>query len=392
MLKRSLKQLLLVNLENSSLSPQELAEKAGYASVGNFKKVLHDEKRDFGNFNGLLKVIRQLFPEKEYELMSEYASKIDPSKSNARQLVEYFDNNNLIADKRKLISRMLDSNNSTSRQFAEIYNIDDQYVSKDITFFEALSLFGGIKPKTSEVSVGLKLFRGYAFLDEQMFNMFDECIANLDLDIVNVSEDYFRESYYGRFMILSIITKIGKGLITEARALCVRVLHHVEDDYFKALASLHMGNTYMLESCEKASEYYNSGLWLAQDDRCDRVRNNLMKSLNFLYTLNGKEAKYLNFFSENPSDMHEVAFHYINVNKQPFKALEILNAINMETLNDFQKAFHHYYRGLIDGSVKNFSLSVTYFRKAGDHHYRGIPLLELQKMGIDTDIIQALAQ
>ena len=59
------------------------------------------EKREFGNFYGLVKLVQELFPKEEKQLMSEYASIVDPNKKTARCLLEYCEVNGLKSTKKR---------------------------------------------------------------------------------------------------------------------------------------------------------------------------------------------------------------------------------------------------------------------------------------------------
>lgn len=387
---KTLKQLILNKVEAEYGLTSKIAQQIGYSSGSALSKVLGDEKKEFEKFFALVKMVSILFPLEEVELMSDYALTLDINKRTARFMLEYLDQNRNTEVKRGLTRKMLTSKNVASREWAELYSIDDEYLANKITVSEALNRYGCLKSNSVEVQVGAKIFKAYCLLDEQAFGMLDEELLGLDMAIMRINEDYIREMYYSRYMILTIASKVAKSRMEEAREAANSILYTVTNSYYRALAYLHLGNSYLMESFEKANEIYNKGLAIATDKRCETVRDNLQRSSNFLHNLYGKTPKYLNIFSKHPADLHEVIFYYIK-HKQYFKAKELLNEINFDQLNDVQKAFNLYYRGLMGDSVKNFSRSIVYFKKAGEYHFRKFPLLELERLGIDADLIEALS-
>jgi hypothetical protein len=390
--KKTLKQLLLNKCEEQRGLSSKLAEIAQYSSGGNFVRVLKDPKKEFEKLHGLVDVVRYLFPNEEKELLGEYAITLDPNKMTARHMLEYLDQHRITNVKRTLINKMLNSTNEASKEWARLYDIDDSYVRKDLTFDETYNEYGGgYKPKSVETEVGAKLFKGYCLLDEQMFNILDQTIYGLEMKIMRITDDYIREMYYARFMILSIAVTVSKNRIDEARDMCHKMINNVNDNYYRALACLHLGNTYLLQSFETSNKIYVKGLEYANEDsRGEMVRLNLQRSINFLDNLYKKQPRYLNINSTHAADIHEIAFYYIQ-HKQYFKAKELLDKLDFDLLNDVQKAFNQYYRGLMGDSIKHFSRSITWFKKAGDFYFRSFPILELEKLGVDKNLIEALA-
>jgi hypothetical protein len=370
----------------------KLAQIAGYATAGGFKKPLLKEEKEFDKFYGLVDVVKHLFPDEEKQLMSDYALTLDPNNKSARYMLEYLDQHRLGDTKRKLIHRMLNCTNEASKEWARLYDIDDSYVRKDLTFDETFNEYGGgYKPKSLETEIGAKLFKGYCLLDEQMFNILDQTIYGLEMKIMRISNEYIREMYYSRFMVLSIAVTVSKNRIDEARDMCHKMINNVNDNYYRALACLHLGNTYLIQSYDTANEIYVKGLeYTSEDSRGELVRLNLQRSINFLDNLYKKQPRYLNINSTHAADIHEIAFYYIQ-QKQYFKAKELLDKLDFDLLNDVQKAFNQYYRGLIGDSIKHFSRSITWFKKAGDFYFRSFPILELEKLGVDKNLIEALA-
>jgi tetratricopeptide (TPR) repeat protein len=383
------KQTILNKLDDNKSISDKVAKAAGYSGSSAFRRVLNEESKEFDNIYGLIRATRLVMADDELEQLSNYALTLDVNKKLARYFLEYLEINRLNEAKRILLDRMLECSNSTSREWAEIYDIDDRYINGKITFIQAIEEYGFLKCKSDEVKVAITIFKSYCYLDHHMHNMLYQTILTLDFEIVSIKDEYIREMYYSRLMILQIANKVALNRLEEAREVCGKVLQLVEDQNYRAWAYLHLGNSFMLSDNEKAIECYKKGLELTNGHR-KIIRTHLISSINFVSNVWNKETPFLNFESELPSDKHEIAHMYIKKNKLE-KATEILNTIDFESLNDGSKGFHMYYRGLISKSMKNFSLSVTYFKKAGNVYFRQFPLLEMKKLGLDESVVEALA-
>jgi tetratricopeptide (TPR) repeat protein len=383
------KQTILNKLDDNKSISDKVAKAAGYSCASSFRRVLNNESKEFDKFYGLIKAVRMLFPDNELELMSEYALTLDPKKKSACYMLEYLEISKLQDTKRILIDRMKNCSNVISKEWASIYEVDDQYCTGEITFMTAIEKYGRLKCSKDETKVATTIFKSYCYLDQQMHNLLSQTIFSLDVDIISIHDDYIREMYYSRLMILQIANSVSLDKIEEARHICKKVLDRVEDPNYRAWAYMHLGNTYMIDSYSTSIDYLKKGLAIAPSDRYS-VKVNLKRSINFLSNLWNKEPEFLNHFSSHASDKQEIAFYHIQKNEK-LMALSILNKLEISDLNDSQRAFNMYFRGLIDGKVKNFSDSIIYFKKSGEFFFRKLPLLELEKMGIDQSLLVALA-
>lgn len=384
----SLKQKILNVCEDQRGIAEELAKIAGYANGTGLLRAIREERNL--SFYGLLKVVRHLFPDQEKELMVDHALTVDVNKKTARYLLEYFEINKLHESKRRLINKMLNCKNLESQEFAAVYNIDDQYLTGEIDYLEAIKLYDSLKIKKSdEMKAGIVLFKNYCYMDKQMHSISYELAKNLDEVIDNFKETYIQETFYSRLMIFRVAFLVRDGKIQQSRDLCSQLINRVEDSYFKSWAFLHLGNSYIVSDYKKANFYLTTGYKLSQGEH-DIAEKNIKRSLNFVNTLWGKQADHLNLKSNHPSDVHEVIFYYIKKG-QKTEALKKLNQMNLDEMTVSNKAFHYYFRGFVENPIENFSLSVKCFMEANDVHFRNLPIIELKKLGIHESVLNILA-
>ncbi|TCI99579.1 hypothetical protein E0Y62_27295, partial [Cytobacillus praedii] len=131
-------QKILNKLDEQRGLSEELALISGYKNGQALRKALR-EQREFGSFNGLVKLVQELFPNEENQLLSEYALTLDPNKQTARCMLEYAEIYKLTVLRRELVTKMKDCSNIVSKQWAEIHEIDINYIKGEINYLEALS-------------------------------------------------------------------------------------------------------------------------------------------------------------------------------------------------------------------------------------------------------------
>ncbi|MFJ7680367.1 AimR family lysis-lysogeny pheromone receptor [Peribacillus sp. NPDC097198] len=309
---------------------------------------------------------------------------------NNQRSLEYYDNNKLKKEKRILIDKMLQSKDRYDVEFATIYDIDDHYTSKRISSIQALNAYSDIIPSNRDVEIGVKLFKSYIYVEEQSVRLLDEYTMGLEHAIDSISDDYIRGMYQIRYSIISLASLVSKNYINEVRRVCKKIMNDNLDNYYSALVSVWYGNTFLLDEPEKTIEIYEEALKWANDSRCEGVRMNLKNGLDFANIMMGKQPKYLNFESNKPSEIHNIAFWYIKKGNLKVGE-ELLNTLNMDELNDVQKAYHHYYRGFIREPLKHFSQSLKHFKMGGEFYFRKLALFELKRLGLDENVIEALS-
>jgi hypothetical protein len=90
------KAMILNELDNGAkgLTADELAVTSGtYSSGSNFRKVLRDEKKEFEQFQGLVKIVTRIWDNESVVAMVKYSEEVDPKKKSARNFLEYLARN-----------------------------------------------------------------------------------------------------------------------------------------------------------------------------------------------------------------------------------------------------------------------------------------------------------
>lgn len=262
------------------------------------------------------------------------------------------------------------------------------YVSGQKSLTEILEMYNNIRPSKPETKLALTIYKLYCFMDNNMYDLILQYVTDVSFLINEINEEYIRESFECRLNIFKISYLNRHNRLEESRLICKDMLGRLHNRNFRMWILMHMGNSYILESYDKAMEYFNKGLEIStKDDK--RVVANLKRSINFVSTLWNKDSIHFDLESKCPSDVHEIAFYYIRF-RQYIKATQTLDTVDFESLSDNSKGFHLYFRGLISGNKEDFTKSIVYFTKSNDVFYKVLPIRELKKLGVDSCILEAL--
>jgi tetratricopeptide (TPR) repeat protein len=367
----------------------KLAKIAGYATGSALRKTLK-EHREFGKTSGLIKIVQTLFPQEEQQIIGNQALTFDPNNKASRHMLEYCEMNELHDVKRKLISKMKSCSNSTSKEWAKVYEIDDKFMNEEMTFLQAVREYVSLNPKSPEMQCICEIFRAFCYLKEQDYKVVFQLVESIAPKIELIADEYMHDMIYGRYLLCMAQCYIRNNNKEEARLYCNKLINDIQDKSLSTYGYLHLGNSLILESYDKAHEVLLKGYKLSENC-APRVRLNIKRSLNFLDNLYKKDPKMLDLESKDPSDVHELIFYYINY-KQYTKATELLDdEIKNVKMTDNQLAFHWHLRGLITGKMEDFCNALEYFKKSGDLYFKEITIVELKKLNVQDCILKLIA-
>lgn len=368
---------------------EQLATIGGYSSGSALRKVLLDDKKEFEKFAGLIRIVEELFPEDAKSIMSEYALTLDPNKQSARFMLEYAELNGLKELRQELINRMIECSNAQSREWAEVHQIDISYLNGEFDFLKSVGKFASIGTKTKEMMIYSQILRAYCNLDQQFYDMAEQIVLPLEMMIQEIKEEYILDSFTGRILLILGECYNRKGAKEKARQICNKMINNVKCKKFVAWGLLQLGNSWMLESFDKSNQYLMKGYMLSFEFD-EKINTNIKRSLNFLDNLWKKQPRNLDLNSNHPSDLHEIAFYYIN-HKQFTKAMDVLNKDDLNVITNNQRGFHFYLKGLITNKISDYAESVKAFMKSKDYLFRELPLIQLEKLGVDKGILEVMA-
>ena len=390
-MQHSLKQMIIGKCHKNVVQQKELAKIAGYNPLGGgFSKWLNEPDRDITDFNGLIGVVKKLFPYTESELLTDYAKSLDENRKTARYMLEYASVNNLKDLASHMREKLNDSRNSISKAWAEIYTIDHKAFTNQITLHESISLAAEyIHHEHPEVRAYSRLIQIYGYHDMKINTAVDELMKLAEKDIDEIKDTFIRDSYAARLAVIAGHDYLHSGDVKNARLQGKKILLSSSCPNFKTLANLSIGNSYLFESFDNAKKYLKKALELCYMQNDTYYAKQVRSSLNFLHNYWSKSVPY-QMDDNSISTSHDKAFQLIKQGNKE-EALLLLNSINLDDCTECEKGFNYFYRGLISNSKDDYYTSIMYFKNISEKFYRNAALIELKKIGENEVLLRTLS-
>jgi hypothetical protein len=387
----NLKQMIKNELEKDKSLAAKLAQVAGLANPTPIYKFVNEPEREMDNFNGLLSIVKYLFLDKEREILGDYIKELDPNGKCARYSLEYAINNRHFDLASYMVDKLKNSSNAESREWALIYELNNGVLLNHRNYNSLLEDISEIRVKSHEIKTFIKMLQVHAYYENKMFEiMFQSCVG-LEEHVKAIKDDYIRFCYLCRLGLILMAVNLHLNNANEARRYGEVVLNNSTQDSFRSLAYLQLGNSFVFENYDIASNHLEQARMYCKNLRDGGNRLvQVKRSINFLQNYWGKEPQHLDYESKDVSDVHGVAFYLIRQNRYE-DALVALDSIDKSHLSNYQMGMHYFYRGLLDKDTNHFYNSVIHFKQSGDKFYRSLALIELSKTGLDEMVLKALS-
>lgn len=382
-----LRKKLKSGIENKKFTVQQLNEYLELKNRNPIYDFLNDKKDTFQDFEALIRLVKGIFPEEEYELMSDYILHLDPNKHSQvlRCGMEYADVNQLDELADEVAYRLLNSSNNNSKEWGSIYTLHRKLSKGEMEIHDAIRQIGRIRIHTPEMLVFSNAMLMYAYLNIGDFHLLKSTFDVLDID--ELPEGYVKESYYGRMALLHANVYLNENNLLSARHYSSYVLEKANNNRFMVFGHLTSGNTYVFEDYDKAKDHYLKGLQYANTNPFHYYK--LRLALCFLNNVWNKENEWVDFESNEITDKIEVAYYYVN-QKEDQKAIKVFQELSNRKIPKDDLGFLFYVKGLLHQEKSYFYDSIEYFKKSGDKMFVNLPLMELKKQGENERILQLL--
>ncbi|MGG3721859.1 hypothetical protein ABET08_17565, partial [Bacillus subtilis] len=73
------------------------------------------------------------------------------------------------------------------------------------------------------------------------------------------------------------------------------------------------------------------------------------------------------------------------------EATEILDELSSRDQDENELGFYYYYKGLISQDKTDYYKSIRYFKKSDDKYFIQLPLLQLERMGADLELLNLIS-
>ncbi|MCY7919105.1 MULTISPECIES: AimR family lysis-lysogeny pheromone receptor [Bacillus subtilis group] len=380
-----LKQMIKNECEKDNQLAARLAKLAGYEKVNGFYKFVNTPEKEMENLGGLLKVVKNLFPDSEEQLLSEYFLELDPNKKCARQSVEYSDINQWDTLTDKIILNLCNSKNSTSQEWGKVYSLHRKLNKNEISLNDAIRESGKCKIKSAEMLFFSNAMLMYAYLNIGEFGLMKSTSKLLEFD--DLPEGFIKESFKSRVSMLEANISLNENSLLEARQHSNRAIEKSNVNRICFFAYLTIGNTLIFEDFDEAKKAYIKGQKYAKNPVHQEM---LDGALCFLSNVWKKENQWVNYNSDNIKYLQLRAFYYINQGNIE-EATEILDELSSRDQDENELGFYFYYKGLISQDKTDYYKSITYFKKSDDKYFIQLPLLQLEQMGADLELLNLIS-
>jgi len=378
---KSLKQMILNVIEQSPRGyAEELAKIAGYANGSGLKKPLTKEEKEFDNLDGLVQLVRHLFPDQERALIEEFSMTLDVNNKLARYMLEYLSCNRLLVTMDQLLTRMESAKNTTSREWAKVYRLQHEWQTEyyNIKPLEMLDKVNEIKTTIPELKTQLSIMTCNVFYRDKNYKVAYQLYAGIKEGLFQIKDQYVKKALQVKANeIVSYIYLRVQDKPEEARERAMEVLSLNVGETFNAYANYIIGSSYFYTSFEKANHYLNLSKTTYEKIGRAEAKNDIIDNIEKLEIVWNKSED--RFFVSNENKL-------FNMIKNGNDVTEQLEA-NKGKINE---AFYNYLMGLLENDTNLLSLSMIQYSKKGDSFWARLPMIELKKNGVHEMLLNEL--
>lgn len=333
------------------------------------------------NFLSTLSIIRELVPDKEFELMGDYA--LTAKRSEEMKVALEYCVANSLPQREELITKMRD----VDPEWANVYFIGSLRAVSDPD--HVLEQLDELKTKSIEMKAYKILLRMMLYYDKRDFKPMDELARRLRVAIKRIESDFLKKSYLVRSNQLHAITKLYNDEVEECRESAKQMIEQENARVLIASGYQLMGETYLYTDYELSKSYllkaHHHFLTIFKHPRW------ALQSLNLLDFVWNKVPEHIDFESLRPHDVLNAVSYYI-IKGEKELALAHLHKISFDQLNEQLKAYYLYYSYYIHQNKDDLYKSIDHFQNAGDRFFRKLALRELEKLNMNRVLLKILAK
>ncbi|QOR66353.1 hypothetical protein IM538_21730 [Cytobacillus suaedae] len=381
-----LKTLIKNNLDASPHVADELVELTTIRNKARLYRYLQNPECEIDCFDSLLRMVRHLFPDEEFEIMDAYIRTLDPNQVLARHSLEYADRNRLDGLYDYMLNKLKSSNHRESQDWGRLHEIEYKRARREISNQNFPDLIHQMKFKSPEMRVYSQITLMYCYYDMRKIQKMKEAAPIIQKQISKLKSPFIRTSFMLRMALVMTGVSYHLGKMENIRLYGQIILDRPGEIRLKGLVHQFIGNSYIFSNYERSLYHFTKA-----EEYCsnESLALGIKRSRNFLANYWGKIPPYLDYVSKEIPDIHEVVFHHIRSGRM-IDALNLLKSTKFEDLTLSQKGFHMFYKGIALNDRDCLFKSIEYFTQANERFYINLPLLELERIGENPEIVRAL--
>ncbi|GAA0367540.1 AimR family lysis-lysogeny pheromone receptor [Bacillus horti] len=377
-----LKVHILNHLDNKQMGQKKLAQIVG-VSESTISRFLND--RDELKFETVLKLIKELFPDKEKEYMAEYAP--TQKSMNARFCMEYCMIYRLWDITEGLVQNLYDSSNPTDREWAKIYDLELMRVKGELNKDELLHALKKYFPNTVEVQILHTFITAYIYYEMNKQNLTFELLDGLEQQINSIKSLFMRDCLNIRLGMLMNVVYLYQNEVDKAREYSMKVIEQDVIPHVKAIAYDNLGQSYLFEDYEKAKEHLDRAKLMYLQTGKEEYARTSERTLSFIESYWRIDREFTLELSEDPITQANYAYYLLQRGDLD-GAKKLLNELKEDIFSEWDKPFYYYYKGLVEQDKLFFYHSVKGFKSVENAFHLQLPLQELEKLGEEKVLLE----
>ncbi|MDQ0168376.1 tetratricopeptide (TPR) repeat protein [Bacillus horti] len=265
------------------------------------------------------------------------------------------------------------------KEWAAMYDLIYLRREKLLTPMEQLDRIEVFKPKEVEMKILKSILKAYIYSDlQERYSIFLH-ISGTDELIDSLTSTFIKDSFNIRLGLIMSYVYLFENDLEKSREYSYSILNQSFFENVKANAHHNLGTSFLLEGYEKASEHLNKALdFFMYHNQATKVKQ-VDLNLSFLQSLWNKDFAYTLSLDNHTCFLTYI--YYLIKKGESILALEHINRIAIEDLDQWDKAFYFYYKGLLSQDKTDYYYSVEYFSNLNNFFHIQLPLLELKKLG-----------
>lgn len=377
-----LQEKILITLERKeNIDQRKLAKIAG-VNESSISRYLNGYEAL--NLASVLKIVQFLYPDDEKQIMGEYI--LTQKSKNARYALEYCDLNGLTQHMEMLINKLAVTVNPVDKEWAGLYSLICLYKKRDIKMEDLLMQVEIYDPKEIEMKIMKQILKGHIYVELGDYTSLALHTKYTELYIKEVKSQYLRDCFNIRIGLIQNYVALLNNDLEKSRYYSSLVLNQDFFSHVKAVAYHHLGHSYFFQDYKKSKMYFEKAIECFKQDPKSNNINVAYGNFSFLMSYWKKDYEFF-LPLNNHSNIANYIYYLIQKDEHE-KAKECLSKIDINSIQDSDKAFHYYYLGLIDKNKNTLYLSVEWFRKVGDKFHINLPIEELRKLGENENVLR----
>lgn len=377
-----LQEQILQTLEKSHNIDQRKLAQVAHVNESSISRYLNGYEEI--NFEGVLRIVKYLYPEQEREIMSEYI--MTQKSKNARYALEYCAMNNHWDLVEYLIGFLSESTNPVDKEWSALYSILFLRQNKILNPMELLDRIETFKPKEIEMRILKSILKAYIYFDLDEKQALFLHIQDIEQQIQEVRSTFIKESFTVRLSLIMNYICLYENEINKSREYNLFILRQPFYDNKKATALNNLGLSYIFESFEKSLDYFNKALnYFVHAGNNQKIKRTQI-NISFLNTHWNKHYIFDHSLEDNKSLLNYI--YYLIQKGEVGLAQQHISKINVNELTQLDQGFYNYYMGLITKDRTFFYLSIESFIHLRNYFHMQLPISELEKLGENEVILR----